>query len=90
MTESYDSFSRKKTKMAKKYLFEFFGDKDYSVAENIPKELFIIFDPLDGPHVFRNKREANKAYAEWEEEAANDSDDSFWEMSKPQKFIRSN
>lgn len=46
-----------------------------------PKEVYIIFDPLDGPHLFRSRSEAEKAFQQWKREAKDNTYDSFWEMS---------
>ena len=54
----------------------------------IAKEIWIIFDPLDGPHIFRSKRDAIKTYNKWKDEAEDDVFDSFWEMSEPTRYVR--
>ena len=51
-----------------------------------PESFWLIFDPLDGPHFFRSKGEAMKMYKKWEKEAEQSSFDSFWEMSEPVEY----
>lgn len=56
-----------------------------------PKSIWIIFDPLDGPHLFRSKKEAWKTYKQWQKEAEKlqeegNSHDSFWDMSEPTQY----
>jgi hypothetical protein len=55
---------------------------------NRPKSVWIIFDPMDGPHLFTSKLKAEKQYKKWEEEAEaeNSSIDSFWDMSEPTEY----
>lgn len=52
-----------------------------------PKAIWIILDPLDGIHVFKSEKEARATFKRWEKEAGNDIFDSFWDMSKPIKYI---
>lgn len=52
------------------------------------KEIWVIFDPLDGPHVFRGKKEAFKQFEKWEREAQAKEWDSFWNMSEPTRYVR--
>jgi hypothetical protein len=53
------------------------------------KVVWVIFDPLDGPHLFRSKNEAWKTYRQWEKEAEKaDFEDSFWDMSEPTEYKR--
>jgi len=57
-----------------------------------PKKIYIIFDPTDGPHVFKTKEKAWKTWEKWREEAENDGYqriyDSFWEMFPPEEYIK--
>lgn len=52
-----------------------------------PKEIYIIFDPMDGPHLFTSEEQANKQMKQWAKEADNDYSDSFWDMKGPYKYI---
>ncbi|MEK6878321.1 MAG: hypothetical protein AABY22_01865 [Nanoarchaeota archaeon] len=54
-----------------------------------PKEIYLITDPLDGPHLFRTKKEAINILKQWHKEAIKNgySDDSYWEMTGPHKYI---
>jgi len=56
-----------------------------------PKSIYIIFDPTDGPHVFKTKEKAWRTWDKWREEAENDGYariyDTFWEMFPPQEYI---
>jgi hypothetical protein len=54
------------------------------------KEIWIIFDPLDGPHIFSTQKQAEKTYARWAKEANGNSYDSYWDMSKPTKYVIAN
>ncbi|MEE9214825.1 MAG: hypothetical protein V3U54_08545 [Thermodesulfobacteriota bacterium] len=47
----------------------------------IPEKVWIVFDPMDGPHVFKSRREAEKTMRKWEKEAKDKNWDSYWEMS---------
>ena len=51
-----------------------------------PKEIWIIFDPLDGPHIFRSQSAAFKTYKKWKKEAQYSAVDSFYEMSEPIRY----
>jgi hypothetical protein len=54
-----------------------------------PKSIWVIYDPLDGPHLFRSKREAWRTYNAWHKEAEEDGIyDSFWDMSEPTEYTR--
>lgn len=55
---------------------------------NRAKEIWVIFDPMDGPHIFRGKIEAWKMYDQWEKEARDSYSDSFWDMTQPTKYVR--
>jgi len=50
------------------------------------KAVWIIFDPLDGAHVFGSEAKAKKALERWEKEADGDPYDSVWEMTGPVKY----
>jgi len=53
------------------------------------KSIWVIFDPLDGPHMFRSKMSAWKTYMKWKKEAEKaDFEDSFWDMSEPTEYIK--
>ncbi len=49
-----------------------------------PESIWIIFDPLDGPHLFVSKTQAWKQYTRWMDEA--DQWDSVWDMSEPTEY----
>jgi hypothetical protein len=51
-----------------------------------PKRVFIILDPLDGPHIFQSAKAAWRCYRSWAKEAKHRSYDSFWDMSEPLEF----
>lgn len=53
-----------------------------------PKRMFLILDPLDGPHVFQSASAAWKCYKQWYKEAKRDGHtyDSFWDMSEPLEY----
>ena len=55
------------------------------------KYIWIIFDALDGPHVFRSMKAALKEYGCWNRQAVKRGDtyDSFWDMSEPVRYERS-
>ena len=48
----------------------------------IPKQVWIIFDPLDGPHIFTSKKKAKIVLKKWQSEAE-DQSDSVWDMEGP-------
>lgn len=50
-----------------------------------PKSIWIILDPLDGPHTFTSYAEAIRIYKKWEREA-DSAIDSFWDMSEPLEY----
>ncbi|MCK5345324.1 MAG: hypothetical protein KAR20_18065 [Candidatus Heimdallarchaeota archaeon] len=51
--------------------------------------IWVIFDPLDGPHVFNSKKKAKKTYKKWKKDAKEDVGyDSFNEVSKPIEYSR--
>jgi hypothetical protein len=52
------------------------------------KEIWIIDDPLDGMHIFRSKKEADKQLEKWMKESKGNANDSVWDMTGPYKFIR--
>ena len=45
-----------------------------------PKDIYIVFDPLDGPHLFASRNQAERKIKKWEKDA--DSYDSVWDMSE--------
>lgn len=52
-----------------------------------PKEIWIVFDPLDGPHLFTSRIKAWKTMDRWEIEAGNDQNDSYWDMTGPFRYV---
>lgn len=50
-----------------------------------PKKLWIIFDPLDGTHLFLSEESAKKQLKSWEKEAET-SWDSVWDMTGPFEY----
>ena len=54
-----------------------------------PKTFWLIIDPCDGPHLFTSEKQAQKLYDKWKREAEKEGYiyDSFWEMSKPLKYV---
>ena len=51
---------------------------------NKPKEIIIVLDPLDGPHIFTNEKAAVMTMKKWHKEAQkNGGHDSYWDMSDP-------
>lgn len=52
-----------------------------------PKNVWIIFDPMDGPHIFRSEEQAKRTYRRWAKDAES-CFDSFWDMSEPIKYER--
>ena len=54
--------------------------------EKTPKSIWIIFDPLDGSHIFKSKEAAKRQWEKWFKEAGNDVSDSFWDMSEPTEY----
>ena len=58
------------------------------MAKKSPKSVWIIFDPLDGPHLFLSEKSASKTMRKWAEEASNDMYDSFWDMTGPLEYTR--
>lgn len=54
----------------------------------LPKEFWIVLDPMDGPHVFRTRKEAMKTLKRWEKEAEEYAFvDSYWDMTGPLRYI---
>ena len=53
----------------------------------IPKQIWIIFDPLDGPHLFKSEQAAKKQLAIWQDEAETYID-SVWDMTNPVQYKR--
>ena len=57
----------------------------------IPDELWGVFDPMDGYHIFKSETDAWKTYGKWEKEAYDRSKkgqfDSFWDMTTPQRYV---
>lgn len=51
------------------------------------KSIWIILDPLDGPHLFTSEKSAINTFKQWEKEAQDESWDSFWDMSEPTEYI---
>ena len=54
------------------------------------KAVWIIFDPLDGAHVFGSEAKAKKTLEGWEKEADGDPLDSVWDMTGPVKYSLDN
>jgi hypothetical protein len=52
------------------------------------KEIWIVDDPLDGPHIFRTKKQAEAKLKKWEREAHGEIMDSVWDMTGPFRFIK--
>jgi hypothetical protein len=52
--------------------------------------LWVIFDPLDGAHVFGSKAKAENTLNRWETESDGDPMDSVWEMTGPLKYSLDN
>lgn len=48
-----------------------------------PDEVWIIFDSVDGHHVYGSKAVALLDYKRWEKDAQDDPGDPFWKMTKP-------
>jgi len=62
------------------------------IISNLPKSIYIIFDPLDGPHIFESHKKAWNTWDKWKKEAEKgelegELWDSFWDMSEPQEYI---
>ena len=55
-------------------------------TRNKPKELFVIFDALDGAHLFITENAANKTLAKWKKEAG--IYDSTWDMVGPVRYAK--
>jgi len=51
-------------------------------------EVWVILDPKDGPHAFLTKELAAKTWRAWKQIAKQDDDDSFWDMTNPEKYIK--
>lgn len=56
--------------------------------KKVPKSIWVIFDPLDGPHLYTSEKSAKREWNKWFREASNDNDtrDSFWDMSDPTEY----
>jgi hypothetical protein len=54
-----------------------------------PKSVYIVLDPLDGPHLFRTEKEAISLLKQWHKEAKKHGyyDDSYWEMTGPHEYV---
>jgi len=61
--------------------------KKISKVKEGAKKLWIIFDPEDGLHGFNTQEEAIKVWRTWKRIAKENPLDSFWDMSKPIKYI---
>lgn len=58
-------------------------------SRHAPKELWVIFDFLDGAHLFASESAAKRQLKSWENEAESPFD-SVWEMAGPYKYEKSN
>jgi hypothetical protein len=60
-------------------------------AAKAPKEIWMIVDPCDGPHMYRNRQEAEKDLRIWKKEAEKlekeGIEDSFWDMTGPHRYV---
>ena len=65
-------------------------NKKYDTQIRTPKALWIIFDPLDGAHVFGSEAKAKNTLKQWEKEADGDPMDSVWDMTGPLKYSLDN
>lgn len=54
----------------------------------VPKNIWVILDDLDGPHVFETKRAAAYRLNKWRKEAveSNYIQDPYWDMIGPVKY----
>ena len=52
-----------------------------------PKKIWIIFDPLDGTHLFHSEEAANKMKTKWKKEE-DSSFESVWDMSEVLEYTR--
>ncbi len=53
-----------------------------------PKNVWVIFDPMDGPHLFKSKKEAQRVHEKWGRDASSNPHDSWWDMSEPVEYVR--
>ena len=54
----------------------------------IPREIWIIFDPLTGPQLCLSEKSAWQEYREWHRNAKECGPyDSFWGMPEPSRYI---
>jgi predicted CoA-binding protein len=54
--------------------------------EKALKQLWVIYDPIDGAHFFSSEKKAMDTLKKWKEEAEDDYLDSVWNMSGPFKY----
>jgi hypothetical protein len=54
--------------------------------ESAPKSVWLIFDPCDGPHLFRSQEDAEEMMKKWEKEAQGKNYDSYWDMVGPIRY----
>ena len=54
------------------------------------KAVWIIFDPLDGAHVFDSEAKAKNTLKRWEQDTIDAPTDSVWDMTGPLKYSLDN
>ncbi len=59
------------------------------MKKRVPKEIWLVFDPMDGPHIFESLKACKKTLAKWHRTAKDDRYDSYWDMVGPVKYIAS-
>lgn len=52
----------------------------------IPEEIYVIFDLIDGPHFYKSETQALRDLKKWQEESNSDPFDSVWDMKGPFKY----
>lgn len=56
--------------------------------KRIPREIWIMFDPMKGPLTFTSEKKAWTAYRKWAKEAkAKGPYDAYWEVSEPARYV---
>ena len=60
---------------------------DFHNTKAAPTTIWVVHDPTGGPHLFLDKRKAEKSYKRWKKQYLNDKNAKFKKISKPLKYI---
>jgi len=54
----------------------------------IPREIWVIFDPMNGPLLFSSEKAAYDVYRVWEKRQIEDGPcDAYWEITRPVRYV---